>query len=104
RVLILTYSKPLARDLQRMHKSKTRDQDHAYESKIAIDYIQSLMEETIINKALGKKEAEIWRKKAKQDLKIPEDYLEYALPEKCQDILKEHTMQYRWFDYLLIDE
>ncbi len=104
RVLILTYSVALAKDLHRMLKSKCQEDDAVIHSnKIAILDISTLMEE-LVNRGLGLAEAERWRLKVKQEMQSDEDYLEYRLPEKCQDILYEQPDRFRWYDYLLVDE
>lgn len=106
RVLILTYSVALTKDLQRILKSKMqKDQAVIYVEKIAILDVKTLMEE-IVNRGLGLIEAERWRLQVNQEMQSPGDYLEYKLTEKCQDILSEpeQSDRFRWYDYLLVDE
>src|SRR5579875_2944660 len=103
RVLILTYSVALARDLERILQSKALEQVKTYLDKIAIFDIGTLMEE-IVTSGLGTLEAEQWRVQTQRSLVIPEDYLEYTLPEKCLDILDKQPERFRRYDYLLVDE
>lgn len=107
RVLLLTYSEALTKDLQRLLVNKMRDQSSVdaqrYRQTIVIDHVEHVMEQ-ILEHSLGKAHAEAWRTHTKQICATPDEYLEYKLPEKCQDILEEHGESLRWFDYLLVDE
>lgn len=107
RVLVLTYSEALARDLRRLLALKITNQRLPdalrYEQTIDIRYIAELME-SILVAHVGKPGAEAWSIEVKNQLSTPDDYLEYKLPEKCQDILYEYNERFRMYDYLLIDE
>ncbi len=106
RILVLTYSEALARDLKRLLENKIKDQNSvdAQQCKqtIVVEHVEHLMEQ-ILKAGLGEAEAEVWRTQVKQNI-TSEEYLEYKLPEKCQDILSERGEDFRLFDYLLIDE
>ena len=107
RILVLTYSEALARDLKRLLENKIKDQSSvdALQCKqiIVVEHVEHLMEQ-ILEEGLGKAEAEIWRTHVKQSITTSQEYLEYKLPEKCQDIFLEHGERFHLFDYLLIDE
>ncbi len=107
RVLVLTYSEALARDLRRLLALKINNQSLPdalrYEQTIDIRHIAELMESILIE-SLGETGAEVWRAQVRSQLTIPEDYLEYKLPEQCQDILYEHGERFHTYDYLLVDE
>lgn len=107
RVLVLTYSVALARDLQRLLDLKIKDQQSPdafrYKQTIAIRHIAELME-SILVEGLGEMSAHAWRTQARGRLTAQEDYLEYKLPEKCQDILREGGERFHMYDYLLVDE
>lgn len=107
RILVLTYNEALVKDLKRLRNNKIKDQKSSdmemYRSAIHITDIKTVMEQ-IIDTALGKIEADTWRRQVQSSLLSLEDYLEYKLPEKCQDILDEDEARFRWYDYLLVDE
>lgn len=107
RVLVLTYSEALARDLERLLANKIKDRNslaaQQYRQTIVTLDVATLME-YILKSGLGEVEAEAWRTRVKSHLSIADEYLEYKLPEKCQDILGEQGDRFRLFDYLLIDE
>jgi len=106
-MLILTYSEALARDLRRILAIKIKDatsiEAERYGRTIVIDHIEHLMEQ-ILDADLGKESADRWRQQVKTGLAPPDDYLEYALPERCQDILDGHSERFRIYNYLLVDE
>jgi len=107
RILILTYSKALTRDLHRLLENKIRDHESEdalqYKRMIVVDDIEHLME-SILNEGLGTEEAEKWRAEMQAGLSTPSDYLDFKLPEKCQDILYLGNEQFQLYDYLLVDE
>jgi len=107
RVLVLTYSEALARDLQRLLDLKIVDQQSTdafrYMQTIAIRHIVDLME-SILVEGLGEANADVWRTQARGHLITPEEYIEDKLPEKCQKILSEEGERFRMYDYLLVDE
>lgn len=106
RVLVLTYNEALARDLKRLLENKMKDQNSAdallYRQTIVVDYIEHMMEQ-ILEAGLGKAGAEAWRTQMKQEVS-PDEYLDFKLPEQCQDILYERKGRFQQFDYLLVDE
>lgn len=59
--------------------------------------------EGILTHGLGEVTAKVWREQIQSSLSSV-DYLEYALPEKCQDILNVQGEHFRQYDYLLVDE
>lgn len=106
RILVLTYSKALARDLERLlnNKIKYLNSVDAQQCKktIRVEYVEHLMEQ-VLEAGLGKVEADAWRTQVQQNITL-EEYLEEKLPEKCQDIFFVSGEHFRFFDYLLIDE
>lgn len=107
RVLVLTYSEALARELVRLldHKIKDHGSPDArlYKRTIDIRHIEELME-GILTYDLGEAAAKAWCQQVRGSSTSPGDYLEYTLPEKCQDILDAQGERFRQYDYLLVDE
>ena len=107
RVLVLTYSEPLALDLRRLLNLKIEKQSSPdaprYLQTIEIRHIAELMENILVAH-LGAAGAEAWRTHVKRQLSTPDDYLEIKLPEKCQDVLYKQGERFRQYDYLLVDE
>ncbi|HZU66036.1 MAG TPA: NERD domain-containing protein [Ktedonobacteraceae bacterium] len=107
RVLVLTYSEPLALDLRRLLDLKIKNQSSPdaprYKQTIEIRHITELMENILVA-YLGAPGAEAWHTQVKSQLSTPDEYLEIKLPEKCQDVLYEQGERFRLYDYLLVDE
>ena len=107
RVLVLTYSEALARDLVRLLANKIKDGSfpdaHQYKQTIVIMHIAELMESLLVQE-LGTVGMEAWRMQVKSQLTNKDEYLEIKLPERCQDMLYAQSKRFQIFDYLLVDE
>src|SRR5207249_2957453 len=70
---------------------------------IAIRHVKELMEDILLY-GLGEVAAKAWHEQLQSSLTSTGDYLEYSLPEKCQDILDAQGERFRQYHFLLVDE
>jgi len=106
RILIVTYSKALKLELERIFHAKIADDPYYdyYCRAIHLFDMVSLMEE-IVKKGLGNSNSalELWRKQVLVSHQKSE-YVDDKLPERCIDLLMENRKAFQVYDYLFIDE
>ena len=106
RMLVVTYSKALKIELDRIFRSKIKDDAdfNYYHDAIRIYDMVTLMEEIVkISVGSSGSDFEFWKKQSLAS-HLEAEYIDDVLPERCMDYLDARGKEFQIYDYLFIDE